>query len=274
MSEKTQLERIQMTEVELLRAFVDYCERHHLRYYLSDGTLLGAVRHGTIIPWDDDMDVQMPRPDYEKFIAAAQAELPAHVFLQNYKTDPEFPFPITKLRNSNTTFVETGLAHLHMNHGIYLDIFPLDGVPSRDEHFRRRKKLLWYAYAVSACNGASTKDCNLRGKISMAGLRLLTAFTTSQKILEKEEIFRRKYAFDESEFVDSSYNCACDARAWLGEGKLVSFYDFQCRIPENADACLREQYGDYWQLPPVEERCPPHHVVVCDLDKPYTEYVK
>lgn len=92
---------LQKCELELLKYFIDICNKLNLRYYLVCGSALGAVKYGGFIPWDDDVDVALPRPDYEMFIKNAQRMLPSHVFLQNSMTDPQFPLIFSKLRNSN-----------------------------------------------------------------------------------------------------------------------------------------------------------------------------
>ena len=117
---------LQQKELELLTLFIQICSQLELRYYLVCGTALGAVKYGGFIPWDDDVDVSMPREDYEVFLQKAPALLPEHVFLQNYRTDPAFPQIFSKLRNSNTTYIEKSAGKLPINHGIYIDIFPLD----------------------------------------------------------------------------------------------------------------------------------------------------
>ena len=123
---KTFLE-LKKIELEMFKYYLAICEKHDLKYFLIGGTLLGAVRHKGFIPWDDDIDIGMPRPDYEKFLLVAQKELPEHIFLQTHNTDIEYPNCFAKLRNSDTTFIETSCKKLKINHGIYIDIFPLDG---------------------------------------------------------------------------------------------------------------------------------------------------
>ena len=116
------------------------CQQLNLSYFLVCGSALGAVKYQGFIPWDDDMDLAMLRPDYEAFLAQAQALLPRHIFLQNYKTDPAFPAIYSKLRLSGTVFLEESAQHLPIHHGIFLDLFPLDGYPTEPTLQRRLER--------------------------------------------------------------------------------------------------------------------------------------
>ena len=141
---------LQRAEFEILKIFVDICEKYDLKYYLVCGSALGAVKYSGFIPWDDDIDVALLRSDYDKFCELAPTVLPKNIFLQNFRTDPEFPHIFSKLRNSNTTFIEKGTAHLKINHGVYIDVFPLDGYPvdsKKQISFEKKKKILsWKQY--------------------------------------------------------------------------------------------------------------------------------
>ena len=119
-------ERLKAIELDILKAFIDVCKKNSLNYYLLGGSCLGAVRHHGIIPWDDDIDVGLLRADYNKFMEVGQKYLPEHYFLQNYRTDPEYYVNFAKIRDSRTTFIESSLKNLHINHGVYIDVFPLD----------------------------------------------------------------------------------------------------------------------------------------------------
>ena len=97
---------LQKKEFEMLCLVVDICNQLDLEYYLVCGSALGAVKYNGFIPWDDDVDVALPRKDYELFLSKASSMLPSWCFIQNYRTDPKFPLLGTKLRNSKTTFIE------------------------------------------------------------------------------------------------------------------------------------------------------------------------
>ena len=114
--------KLQLIELDIFKSFLMVCKKLDLKYFLAGGTLLGAIRHNGFIPWDDDIDVIMPREDYEKFLEKGQALLEKKYFIQNYKTDPEFVLNFTKIRNSETTFIEKTSKNRNINHGIYIEI--------------------------------------------------------------------------------------------------------------------------------------------------------
>lgn len=134
------MNELQQKERDLLKIFIDFCDKNKLTYFLVGGTLLGAIRHKGFIPWDDDIDVAMPREDYDKFIVLASKHFTKDkdVFFQNYRTDKYYPYVFSKLRDSNTTFIEKIYKHVDMNHGVYIDIFPIDGI-SKNSNEKKKK---------------------------------------------------------------------------------------------------------------------------------------
>ena len=118
---------LQTVELNLLKELLALCEKLSLRSYLVCGSALGAVKYGGFIPWDDDIDVALPRPDYERFCAEAPAYLPDWCFLQNYRSEPLYYLLGSKLRDSRTTYMEQMAERLPIHHGVFIDVFPLDG---------------------------------------------------------------------------------------------------------------------------------------------------
>ena len=113
--------------LQILCATDKICTEHHLTYWLEGGTLLGAVRHHGFIPWDDDMDISMPRKDYEQFLKIAPQLLPKDLFLQTQQSDPQYKLPIAKIRKRGTLLIETGeTGNENYCHGIFIDIIPND----------------------------------------------------------------------------------------------------------------------------------------------------
>ena len=141
---------IQKKVFQMLQIFTQICDRLQLKYFLVCGSALGAVKYGGFVPWDDDADVALFRNDYERFCKEAPALLPEQLFLQNFQSDPAFPAIYSKLRNSETACIEESVAALPINHGISIDIFPLDGYPTdKKEQERLERKKAWFVRKLS-----------------------------------------------------------------------------------------------------------------------------
>lgn len=126
--EGSALRRLQLQQLEILKAFDGICRRNGLRYIMEGGTLLGAVRHGGFIPWDDDVDISMPLQDFRRFQQIASSELPVGMVLQNHKTDPNYFVPILKIRDatSESHSQTDGLDKYYKYKGPFIDIFPIE----------------------------------------------------------------------------------------------------------------------------------------------------
>lgn len=261
---------------ELLRCFIGICDRLDIPYFLVCGTALGAVKYHGFIPWDDDIDVGLLRPDYERFLCEAPAYLPKHYFLQNYRTDPAFPQPFSKLRDSNTTFIENNKAHLPINHGIYIDIFPLDGYPSNEKDQKKlEQKKRWFSWQWG---------CALKGKRSLISsihytfFRLIGCQNRTAELLEKYESIISAWPVETASVWCNHGNWQGKLeyadRNQYGNGAIAIFEGMKVRIPENYDAYLTQKYGDWRADLPEEQKKSHHFHTICDPSRPYTDYVK
>jgi len=265
-----QLSQLKSVQLDMLVQFVAVCDKLGLRYYLMGGTMLGAVRHGGFIPWDDDIDVGMPRQDYEIFLQKAQSLLPAHLFVQSFVTDPQYPANFAKIRNSNTTFVESSVKKRRMNHGVYMDIFPLDHYPDDPAALERKKLLL-----TLRINLIFT-DTRPKLTTRLASLIACIYCPSMKKALQKrEDLFRSVTAGSRIANHCGAWGkkeiCPAD---WYGEGKKMVFEGVEVTVPEHYEKWLTQVYGDYMQLPPPEKRKSHHPLAVIDLDRPYTHYIE
>ncbi len=267
---------LQRVELDILKEFITVCSDLHLRYYLVCGSALGAVKYGGFIPWDDDIDVGMPREDYELFLANAQKRLPSHLFLQNYRTDKNFPHVFSKLRNSQTTLLESGSEHLEMNHGIYIDIFPLDGYPKEESEkikLRKKKKYLtWKQYCT--LKGDSPPRVVFRNKI----FRILGYHKRTAKTLAKMDALISRWPTAQAEVWCNHGNWQGEreyAPKWhYGAGTKATFEGVEVIVPEQYDAYFTQKYGD-WRADPPEDKQVSHHMqIAVDTKTPYTQYRK
>lgn len=137
------LRKLQLTELEILNEIHRICIENNLTYFLVGGTLLGAVRHKGFIPWDDDLDVAMPRNDYNKFLKICENGLNQNYYLHCINTDKEYWLPFAKVRKKNTLFDEANISHIDVPKGIYVDVFPLDDEFKEDSFEKRfRTKII------------------------------------------------------------------------------------------------------------------------------------
>lgn len=275
MDTKTQLIELQKISLDIFKVFISICEKYNLKYYLIGGTLLGAVRHKGFIPWDDDIDVGMPREDYEKFSKIAQENLLDNLFWQTHITDPASPFSFGKIRNSDTTFIELPIKNFKMNHGIYIDVFPLDNYPSdpkKQKKFIKKKKF----YLSMISTNYYVEKRSFSEKIKTLVKKAMLLFTSQKRIMQKKE---KLYKSQTDTLLLANNNGYWGQKEivpadWYGEGVELEFEGLKVKVPDKYDLWLTQVYGDYMQLPPVEKRVSHHGTDVIDTRKSYKEYLK
>lgn len=273
------INQYQETELEILKVFISVCEKLGLRYYLACGSVLGAVKYQGFIPWDDDIDVCMPREDYEIFLQRAKEHLPEHLFLQNYKTDPHFPSVTSKIRNCNTAWIEEGVAHLDMNHGMYLDVFPLDGYPKdpkEQKKFEKKKMHFERIRAISYNQRFNIKA--IRTNMVLLANKLFGLYSSSASNIEKYEKFISSYPTSCSKLWCNHGNwqgvLEYADKSQYGNGIKATFEGIEVVIPENYDEYLTQKYGDWRSDPPIEKQKTHHSVKIADTERSYKEYLK
>ncbi|MBR4710794.1 MAG: LicD family protein [Clostridia bacterium] len=274
------LKRIKCIETDILKAFIDCCKELKLRYFLLGGTLLGAVRHSGFIPWDDDIDVGMFRKDYQVFLSKAQRILPDYYFVQCLQTEENQLNNFAKIRDSRTTFIETSYRNARINHGVYIDVFPLDYYPEgahEQKLFDRRKKTLSLRIRREFVIPEENQSGRLRETVrDIKGLILTLRYPkVRDALLEREKLYisvprsnliaNHCGAWGKKEIVPES---------WYGDGVEGTFEGLSVILPCQYDKWLTQVYGNYMDLPPIEKRVPHHYTDIIDLDKSYTEYIK
>ena len=267
--------KLQQCELSLLLSFLEVCDGLGLRYYLACGSALGAVKYGGFIPWDDDIDVAMPREDYERFLARAPGLLPGHLFLQNYRTDPAFPQIFSKLRDSRTTCIEESTAALPIHQGISLDIFPLDGYPAgKWEQLRLELGKKWYQHLLGT---AFAPPEGFLHQLEYRVKRLLDLHRRTARIAQRYDALLRQYPAETSALW-------CNHGSWqgrreytpreqYGEGTILRFEGIPVRIPKQYHAYLTQKYGDYQADPPMDQQISHHRYALVDCERPYPHYL-
>ena len=251
------LKQTQIILYRILQIIDDICKRNKIDYWIDSGTLLGAVRHKDFIPWDDDLDICMPRKSYEKFIKIAQQELPYDLFLETKKTDKERPLHFIKVRDRFSSINHISGKTVKWLNSIYVDVFPVDLF---SESFKKTSKIIY--------------KLQYKGFKSKNPLKIMYSFFTF--FLKFTGIF--KFITVILNFGNKKYySYAISFQRWWPQFhkiddvyplKPILFKDNFFLAPNNPDIYLREYYGDYMQLPPLEERKPLHSLDV-DVTKPY-----
>lgn len=269
---------LQKIEFDMLKKFVEICDTLGLTYYLVCGSALGAVKYKGFIPWDDDLDVALPRSDYETFCKEAPKFLPSYMFLQTYITDPKYPFLYGKLRNIKTAFIESGAEWLNINHGVYIDVFPIDGYPNEFKEQQRleRQKNIYKLQCLSAVK--TNHNMKLITRAFMKIERLCGFHKRTAKTLDKLTALLSSYKTEVSVLWCNHGNwqgkLEYAPREQYGEGTWADFEGLKVRIPEKYDEYLTQKYGDWRADLPEDQKVGHHYAEVIDLEHPYTDYIE
>lgn len=266
---KEMLRKVQLRQLEILKEVDRICKKYNIRYTLSGGTLLGAVRHKGFIPWDDDLDIDMMRPDYEKFLKICETDLLDQYFVQNYHTDRYcLNVSFTKIRENGTIFESEGQRHLKRHKGIGIDIFPIDIVPeSSVERYRQKKRIALLQKMVALKLKFNYYNDRWPKKITKIVGSLLLTPVSIKKIGRIMESTKRKYENSDSPFVANTYSELFYEKLTFhkdiyGEPVYLDFEGFQFPAPEQWDEYLASLYGDYMTPPPLDKRWNYQHNIV------------
>ncbi|MGD0167867.1 MAG: LicD family protein [Gaiellaceae bacterium] len=259
-SATSQLRRLQLAELEILKEFQRICSEYSLRYYLLGGSALGAVRHRGFIPWDDDIDVGLPRPDFEKFGELCETELDPRYFWQTTATDRLFYNIFGKVRANNTEMLEQGSAHLPIHHGIYIDVFPLDGVPRGCIARMFHKKLLraWLLTSKKVLTRIDAPPLPFTWRVASLLPRRPFDVICPKMV--------RHYRYDDADIVVNAagswgYDKESVPRTWLEDGAELPFEDIRSICPAKWHEYLSQLYDDYMRYPPEDNRYNRHCVM-------------
>lgn len=262
----------------MLEAFLAVCTRHRLRCFATDGTLLGAVRHQGFIPWDDDVDMGMPRPDYDRFLRLAPRELPGHFTLVHNGNELENPYPFARIRDRRTTCIVRHFRNLRIHHGIFIDIFPLDGAPAgARETEAYRQRLVSLMDRSRNLLGPFLSDAQGPQAASARRWMMPLNLIRRQRIHRQYNRFMRSHPFDTSPRVFEYWfmppGSPIEPMLWdrrdFDQAVLLDFEHLKLPCPAGYDHYLRMRYGDYWTYPPVRKGS--HAFFLLDSERPYTD---
>jgi lipopolysaccharide cholinephosphotransferase len=252
------LTEIRAIQLEILAAFDRLCRSHELSYYLAYGTLLGAVRHSGYIPWDDDVDVMMPRADYDRLPDVFANASPAHLDLGSPGTQPDWPFPYAKISDDRTELWEPLEDPLPL--GVNIDVFPVDALPrSRRVRWVQCRVLRLLRWAVELRYISAERGRQWHHPLAIAvGKPLLRLVPVAALV----GAFTRtagggRSPGDRVGVRIGSFDWSVPAHQ-LGAPSELRFEHLQLRVPAEPEAVLTAMYGDYLQLPPEADQISHH----------------
>ena len=258
---RERLRELQTIELDIVLEIQKICEKHNLTFFLAEGSLLGAVRHQGFIPWDDDMDISMPRADYDKFLKIAQQELPPHLKMCYQETIPTYHLPFAKvISTEDHGFVNRKDTALEPYTGVYVDIFPLDEFPVKHskeltdtyKKIRRYRDMLLYR-----CKYMRARTFSRRVT------KCLSYFYSNQTLHKRIIDLSTRYNGTDCPYVINFASSYAPHRQTVGKGCYASgryalFEGHLLPIPRDAEALLYNIYGNYQKLPPRSKQIQKH----------------
>lgn len=272
------LRKLQLKELDTLVYFKEFCDKNNLLFYLCGGCCIGSLRTGGFIPWDDDIDILMPRDDYEKLYKLWDND--KHERFKLLRTDEKiFTGNIfTTIVDTETTCVKANQAHLDIPFGIMMDIFPIDGCP-KGKFKRTMQKLNAMIYSLFLAQIVPENH----GGIMALGSKFLLSIVKSPKAREKKwrnaERRMSKYKIADCEYITE----LCEGvhsmqpeypKEWFASAVYREFEGLQMPIPVGYDPYLKKAFGDYMKLPPEDKQKPHHDMILVDTEKSYKEVLK
>ena len=252
------LEEIQYEEKEMLKTIDAFFKKQHLTYFLWSGTLLGAVRHKGFIPWDDDIDLAMTRPEYNKLVDYLKENdnmISDSLFAEGYELGNNNDFPIIKIYNKN---IKVDDEEEKVDKYLWIDIFPLDGTPEKNNHYYKKCRFLYKILLLKReqKNNVPYIAANKVKKIIKIIIMYILKIWSYDSYFNFYYKFCTKYDYDKCDKVN--YNLMVDCINTYDKKDLISYTLDFCDLKVNGikdyDKILTLTYGDYMKLPPEDKR--------------------
>lgn len=265
-----ELYSLQRCQLNILWEVDRVCTKHKIPYFLAYGTCLGAVRHQGFIPWDDDIDICMLEEDLERFKEYAK-ELKPPYFLQCQETDSEYGLLIARVRDSSTTLIEHTEVTRNINHGVFIDIYPL--FPSYSSVAKARKKIFCSFVFRLLLYGKAPFHHGVLLKFIAEGLLRLIPSNAKKTLMKKTyDVMRQKVGTDCYSILYGGDEKVAYANDMLFPTRNLFFEGRTMPVPRQAEKYLQISYGNYMQLPPKDKQKVHHDYEFVDLNNSYLQY--
>lgn len=268
MKKELNIKETQAISLEILKTIADICEEQHLRYYLIYGTLIGAIRHKGYIPWDDDVDIMMPRPDYDKLLEYLYGNIDKYSNLKvfNHNVNKLYPYMITRISDIRYEIEMANEKSYGM--GVFIDIYPFDGLGNTEKtaikYGLKGDRLSSICYQATREHFALETTTSLMRKIIKYPFYLISKMIGKDIIQDKLESLARVKSYDESRYVGCVVWLSGGVKdifkkEWFDEYVIVPYEKYEFRIPKEYDKILTHIYGDYMKLPSEKDRVGHHN---------------
>lgn len=260
-NEKTMtLEEVKKVQLNILQQVHQYCEDNNIVYFLAHGTLIGAIRHNGYIPWDDDIDIAMPRPDYDRFINTFNGKI-EHLQVLSYPFNKDYLYPIAKVQDLRTRVIEQTVNKYPL--GVNIDIFPIDGLPqnlSKARSYLSFMRQLGFLRILKQVTWSTNRS--ILKNIIIGLYRFISFPLTDRFLLCLIDKKARKYPFGKTDYAGTHVLFTLLYEPVPKDAFLstvyVTFENTMVKAPIGYDIWLRNIFGDYMQLPPIEKRVSHH----------------
>ena len=268
--EVTDVSEIQQMELGIMEYIHEVCQKIGVKYFLAYGSLIGAVRHKGFIPWDDDMDICMLREDYEKLQDYLIANPDERYEVMSYKNNLNYVYPFMKVQDNHTYLLEEDV-RIDSNMGIYVDIFPVDGYEDDADFKNKMTKLIKKRQLSCYTFKGITNTKSLLNSLIRYVSVVIFYFTNTNKYVEQIDELAKSRAVADYEQVDyliyKDMNKPVWKREWLEQVIVGTFEGEEFMIPKHYHEILTSDYGDYMQLPPLEQRVSHHDFKLWKITK-------
>ena len=272
--ENSELRELQLEELKILEEFIRICEKHRYRYYMLGGTLLGAIRHKGFIPWDDDVDMTMPRSDYEKLLKLPESEYNSEFKLVTYENNEKYRYPWARIESENIKIINHS-ANIPREENAWIDIIPLDGFPDSKvkKFFHKIHLSFWWDLNQIVQYDELVDQKRRRSFLGKIAVKIAGAFKWIGKIIGYKTclthlnkiLMKYPYDMESKEIINFLAAFGFDevfTRESFAESDLYEFEGRKIKGPKGYDSVLKRIYGNYMELPPLDQRNKHHAEIV------------
>ena len=262
-NEELNEEELKNIQLGILNYIKKVCDKNNINYFLTAGTLLGAIRHKGFIPWDDDIDIGLLNEDYKRFIEVLKNEKNERYILLERKDDKSYFYPFVKIVDTATILIEDNYNPIN-NYGVYVDVFSYIGTPNN----KLKRKLFFHQIKntqriIAYKSFHRITDRNIVKRLLKLFLKNVFKLVNMDAVLSYNEYLQNKYNSIKSDFVMNNWSLGNMKHALITKKSFDHFIEWEFennkyRIPQDYDEILKTSYGDYMTLPPVEKRISNH----------------